>query len=156
MATIKKLQTLFSQKGMNTDERHEMIFNFTGGRTESSRELTPQELEELCNALQGVRKSRTQLMSECLKILQAEGIHRPDEPILEFTENGAKPNPWGHLNRWMNERSVYKKALYLYNVTELEQLKRQLYQLADNNAKSAQKPINKAWWRKGEQNKNLN
>lgn len=53
MATIKKLQTLFSQKGMNTDERHEVIFNFTGGRTESSRELTPQELETLCNALQG-------------------------------------------------------------------------------------------------------
>lgn len=52
MATIKKLQTLFSEKGMNTDERHEVIFNFTGGRTESSRELTPQELETLCNALQ--------------------------------------------------------------------------------------------------------
>lgn len=155
MATLKKLQTLFSQKGMTTEERHEVIYNFTGGRTESSRELTPQELEELCNALQG-RKSRTQLMSECLKILQAEGIHRPDEPILEFTENGAKPNPWGHLNAWMLSRSLYKKPLYQYTTAELEQLRRQLYQLADNNAKSAKKPLNKAWWRKGEQNKNLN
>lgn len=156
MATIKKLQTLFSQKGFTPEERHEVIYNFTDGRTQSSRELTPTELETLCNALQGVRKSKTQLMSECLKILQLEGIHRPDEPILEITESGAKPNPWGHLNRWMSERSIYKKPLYLYSVKELEQLKRQLYQLADNNAKSAQKPLNKAWWRKGIRNEKLN
>lgn len=53
MATIKKLQTIFSQKGMTTEERHEVIYSFTGGRTQSSRELTPTELESLCNALQG-------------------------------------------------------------------------------------------------------
>lgn len=53
MAILKKLQTLFSEKGMTTEERHEVIYNFTSGRTQSSsRELTPTELETLCNALQ--------------------------------------------------------------------------------------------------------
>lgn len=53
MATIKKLQSLFSEKGMTTEERHEVIYNFTSGRTQSSRELSPEEIEKLCNALQG-------------------------------------------------------------------------------------------------------
>lgn len=156
MATIKKLQTLFSKKGMTPEERHEMIYHFTDGRTDSSRELTAEELEDLCNALQGIKKSRTQLMSECLKILELEGIHRPNEPILEFTENGAKPNSWGHLNRWMIKYSIYQKPLYKYSVTELEELKKQIYKLADNNAKSAKKPFNKAWWKQADRNKGLN
>lgn len=157
MATIKKLQTIFSQKGMTTDERHEVIWNFTGGRTESSRDLTPQELEDLCNALQGIKKSKTQLTSECLKILELEGIHRPHEPILEEDKYGRmRPNPWGALNRWMKERSVYKKPLPFYTVVELEALRKQLYALADNNRKSAKKPLNKAWWRKANNLKDLN
>nr|WP_243464422.1 hypothetical protein [Riemerella anatipestifer] len=56
MATIKKLQTLFSKKGFTTEERHEVIYNFTNGRTSSSRELNRQELIDLCNALEGIKK----------------------------------------------------------------------------------------------------
>lgn len=93
---------------MTPEERHEMIYHFTDGRTESSKELTVEELEDLCNALQGVKKSRTQLMSECLKILELEGIHRPNESLLEITGNGTKPNSWGYLNRWMLANNIYK------------------------------------------------
>lgn len=156
MATIKKLQTIFSQRGMSVEERHEVIYNFTEGRTASSRELSPAELEDLCNALQGVKKSKTRLMSECLTILELEGIHRPNEPILEITEKGAKPNPWFHLNKWMLERSVYKKPLPYYSINELEVLLKQLHKLADNNRKSAKKPLNKAWFRKQGNLKELN
>ena len=157
MATIKKLQTIFSQKGMDTDERHEVIYNFTSGRTESSRDLTPQELDDLCNMLQGVKKSKNTLMSECLKILQMEGIHRPDEPVLQEDKNGNfRPNPFYYLNQWMLARSVYKKPLYLYSVSELEVLKKQLFALADNNRKSAKKPLTKAWWKKANNLKDLN
>lgn len=156
MATIKKLQTIFSQQGLNEDERHDVIYEFTKGRTSSSRELTPQELEALCNALQGIKKSKTQLISQCLTILQAEGIHRPDEPVLEITEQGAKPNIWHHLNRWMLERSVYKKPLSFHSVAELEVLLRQLHKLARNNAKAAQTFGNKAYWRKAAQRKSFN
>ncbi|AZZ59804.1 hypothetical protein OKE68_04405 [Riemerella anatipestifer] len=156
MATIKKLQTLFSKKGFNTDERHEVIYNFTNGRTQSSRELSTRELEDLCNALEGIKKSKTKLISTCLSILEAEGIHRPNEPILEFTEKGAKPNPFGHLNKWMLERSIYKKPLAFHSVSELEVLLRQLHKLAENNKKSAKKFGNKAYWNKADKLKNLN
>ncbi|MDY3352275.1 hypothetical protein PG357_09820 [Riemerella anatipestifer] len=156
MATIKKLQTLFSKKGFTTEERHEVIYNFTGGRTQSSRELNRQELIDLCNALDCIKKSKTQLISTCLSILEAEGIHRPNEPLLEITEKGAKPNPFGHLNRWMLERSIYKKPLAFHSVSELEVLLRQLHKLAENNKKSAKKFGNKAYWRKADNLKNLN
>ncbi|MDY3525542.1 hypothetical protein PG310_07580 [Riemerella anatipestifer] len=156
MATIKKLQTLFSKKGFTTEERHEVIYNFTGGRTQSSRELNRQELIDLCNALEGIKKSKTKLISTCLSILEVEGIHRPNEPILEFTEKGARPNPFGHLNRWMLERSVYKKPLAFHSVAELEVLLRQLHKLAENNKKASKKFGNKAYWHKANKLKNLN
>ncbi|MDY3363860.1 hypothetical protein PG623_07590 [Riemerella anatipestifer] len=156
MATIKKLQTLFSKKGFSTDERHEVIYNFTGGRTQSSRELSPQELEALCNALDGIKKSKTKLTSTCLSILESEGIHRPNEPLLEITEKGAKPNPFGHLNRWMLERSVYKKPLAFHSAEELKDLLNQLHKLADNNRKASKKFGNKAYWNKADKLKNLN
>ncbi|MRM86553.1 hypothetical protein, partial [Riemerella anatipestifer] len=155
MATIKKLQTLFYKKGFSTDERHEVIYNFTGGRTQSSRELNRQELEDLCNALEGIKKSKTKLISTCLSILESEGIHRPNEPLLEITKKGAKPNPFGHLNRWMLERSVYKKPLAFHSVAELEVLLRQLHKLADNNRKASEKFGNKAYWNKADKIKNL-
>lgn len=156
MATIKKLQTLFSKKGFTTDERHEVIYNYTNGRTSSSRELNSKELEDLCNALQGIKKSKTQLISTCLSILESEGIHRPNEPLLEVTEKGAKPNPFGYLNRWMIKSSVYKKPLPFHSVSELEVLLRQLHKLADNNRKSAKKFGNKAYWKKADEIKSLN
>ncbi|WP_161531292.1 hypothetical protein [Riemerella anatipestifer] len=156
MATIKKLQTLFSKKGFNRDERHEVIYEFTNGRTSSSRELNRQELIDLCNALEGIKKSKTQLVSACLSILESEGIHRPNEPLLEITEKGAKPNPFGHLNRWMLERSIYKKPLAFHSVSELEVLLRQLHKLADNNRKASKTFGNKAYWHKANKLKNLN
>lgn len=156
MATIKKLQTLFSKKGFTTDDRHEIIYNYTNGRTSSSRELNSQELEDLCNALQGIKKSKTQLISTCLAILEQEGIHCPNEPLLEVTEKGAKPNPFGHLNRWMLKSSVYKKPLPFYSVAELNVLLRQLHKLAENNRKASKKFGNKAYWKKADELKNLN
>ena len=156
MATIKKLQTIFSQKGMSTEERHEVIYNFTGGRTESSRGLSVQELEDLCNALQGIKKSKSKLISECLKILEAEGIHRPNEPVCEEINGRFLPNQWYHLNKWMLTHSVYKKPLAFHTIEQLEVLRRQLYKLAENNKKSAKKVTTKAWWREGVKNKSLN
>ncbi|MCH4831606.1 hypothetical protein E5F92_002425 [Flavobacterium columnare] len=51
MATIKQLQTLFSKLGILKEQRAERINAWTSGRTQSSKELQQDELDELCESL---------------------------------------------------------------------------------------------------------
>jgi len=51
MATIKQLMTLLSQENL-LEQRAELIWNFTRGRTCSVRELSPEELSQFCAVLQ--------------------------------------------------------------------------------------------------------
>lgn len=52
MATLKALMTTLSQKGLQ-EQRGEIIYNFTSGRTSSARELKPKEINELYRAING-------------------------------------------------------------------------------------------------------
>lgn len=49
--TLKRLMTVFAKTG-NLENRHEIIFSFTNGRTQSSKELTEQEIEILSKKLE--------------------------------------------------------------------------------------------------------
>lgn len=51
MATHKKFMTVLSKTG-NLEKRHDIIFSFTNGRTQSSRELTEEEMNLLSQKLQ--------------------------------------------------------------------------------------------------------
>lgn len=66
MATLKQLMTLLSAEGL-LEQRAEIICNWTKGRTTSARELTPQELAEICTVLQkpavSLDKSRKRLIA---------------------------------------------------------------------------------------------
>lgn len=52
MATLKKLMTILNKEGL-TKQRGEIITGFTNGRTDSARQLTPDEINELCGVLEG-------------------------------------------------------------------------------------------------------
>jgi hypothetical protein len=51
MATIKQLQTLFGKLGIAAPQRHQRIYAWTSGRTQTSKELQADELQELCDSL---------------------------------------------------------------------------------------------------------
>lgn len=95
MATIKKLQTIFSKKGMTTEQRHQVIYHFTNGRTESSKSLTPTEINSLCEALNGISKNKTtdiQLDKKRKRLLAAifglfKMFHK--QPTLEYVKGIA-------------------------------------------------------------------
>lgn len=55
MSSLKALMTTLSQQGLQ-EQRSEIIYNFTGGRTQSARELTPTEITALCHSLKGHKK----------------------------------------------------------------------------------------------------
>lgn len=161
MATLEDLKTLFKDR-----EPHDIaieISGFTGFRTTLMEELTPTEIDKLYN----IHNPRTQPLSErngskeekrkwisyILKIATDEGIHRP-VTIMKNRQNVV--DEWYNLNKWMLTQSTAKKLLYFCNLEELKAVYQQLCKLRDNNEKSAQKPLNKAWWRKGNQLKGLN
>lgn len=50
MATLKQLMTLLSKEDL-LDQREDIIREWTKGRTQSAKELTPTELDELCRVL---------------------------------------------------------------------------------------------------------
>ncbi len=66
MATLKKLMTLLSLEGL-TNQRDEIIYQFTGGRTTSARQLQPAELDELCAVLDKNTLKLDQKRKRCIR-----------------------------------------------------------------------------------------
>lgn len=137
MATLRQVMTLLGQQKIDEDTRHEMVYTFTGGRTTSVTDLSPQELQEFCNRLQN------KVNSGDLEILMRQ---KRSTVLTIATRTGIKePDSWSKFNLWMNNSSVFKKSLNLYNFDELDQLIRQFRGLESNYKQSAAKPGTKAW-----------
>ncbi|EKB58388.1 hypothetical protein [Bergeyella zoohelcum] len=157
MATLNELKELFADR-----QPHEIaikVSGISGFRTTLIDELTQEEINKLYEIHAPKPKSietkedRNYWISNILTIATEEGLHYP----VMVKKNGklVKDN-WHKFNTWMLTLSTVKKLLYFCNVEEMKAVHRQLCKLRDNNEKSAQKPMNRAWFRKGERNKNLN
>ena len=139
MASIKQLMTLLGKAGIKEDLKRQMLFNLTGGRTTSVRELSQKELDIICNNLSHTtNQAENELLmrnkrSIVLKLATSTGIKEPDS--------------WTKFNGWMLKFSVLKKELHAYNLDELDQLTRQFRALESNYKASAKKPGTKAWFR---------
>jgi len=141
MATHKKLMTLFTKYGFDAQQRHELVYAWTGGRTQSTTQLHELEMTDLCFKLQNDFRFRTNtdayVEAECkrkrsvvLSIATRTGIHTPED--------------WVNFNRFMKNSSVLKKSLNKYNINELDRLVKQFRGLEANYNKSARKFGSKA------------
>lgn len=140
MATIRQLQTLFAKLGFSTKQRHERIYAWTSGRTDSSKDLQADELDELCQSLTSEVKLQKQNLEEAKRLIRSN--------ILTIaTRTGVKqPNDWDSFNYFMLHTSCVKKSLRLCNLDELDKVLLQFRALERNNAKSAQTPGTKAYF----------
>lgn len=137
---------LLNKAGFDDEARHQLVFAWTNGRTESSRELTMQEINDIvwkiendnafganprqtANAMMllGIKQKR----SVVLAIAQRCGLHS-GENFKQF-------------NSFMEKRSIYKKRLNDYTFEQLDELIRQMYKLEANFKRSAEKAFTKAW-----------
>lgn len=135
--------TLFSKYGIDEKQRHELIYAWTSGRTQSSKDLLSIEIDELCEKLDNDYRYRTnldantelakrKLRSEVLTIAQRTGIHNP--------------NDWKVFNRFMLNSSILKKRLNEYELDELERLVKQFRGIESNYSRSAAKAGTKAYF----------
>lgn len=88
MATLKGLMTELSRKGLQND-RAEIIYNFTGGRTQSARELTKAEITALCQSLKGTSLNSAEMDKKRKRLLAAIfGVFKKmnKQPSIEYVK----------------------------------------------------------------------
>jgi hypothetical protein len=142
MPSHKQLMTLFSQRNISDTQRHELIYAFTNGRTESSKDLIQKEINDLCWKLQNEFQFYTYLDAH----LEADRKKKRSAILTVATAVGIKqPNSWQSFNDFMKNRSIKKKQLSKYNLQELDELMRQFKGIESNYKKSAKNAGTKAW-----------
>ena len=140
--------TILSKSDVDDDTRHTLVYGWTGGRTESTRELTDKELADILWKLQNdaffasnlkrsgnalVENAMRQKRSTVLAIAQRCDIHTGKD--------------FARFNGWMRERSIHKKSLAKYTFDELDELIKQLHAVETNLKRSAEKAGTKAWYK---------
>lgn len=128
---LKALHATFGRLGIDADARHGCIHHFTGGRTESSRELTMQEARELLERLNPMDdKARAMQAAEARQVFREiyhlsflipqlnQGFTSDSDE--EYRMNVAK------LNVWARRYSKARKDVTAMQLWELQDTKRQL------------------------------
>lgn len=131
----KKLVILLSKKGYDDDQRHELVYHFTSGRTSSSKDLSEQELNilfhKLLNDTDFPDKSQIEIQDDLrkkrsivLSIATRVGLHNV--------------NNWAQFNSFMTNKSILQKPLKDYKTYEIDALVKQFRSIERHYNKSAQ------------------
>lgn len=131
--------TLLSKLGIDDEQRHIMVYQYTGGRTQSTRDLTLVELNDLCARFQAIADDRDRKYTDQLRRLRSLALSVASRAGIK------EPDGWEKFNRWMITSSVHHKRLDAHTVHELNDLIQQLRAIEHHNAKSASRPGTKAW-----------
>lgn len=130
MSSHKKLMTLLGKAGVDDHQRHDLVYIWTQGRTSSTRDLTEDEIQDLCWKFENQFNPAAIVQSA----VDSE-IRRKRSIVLKLaSENGLKEvSGWEKFNAFMACRSIYKKSLNEYTVSELDDLIRQFRGINENN-----------------------
>ena len=97
-------------EGDREEFRKDLIRQYTGNRTDSLRQMSSQEYDTCCRAMEGLTKRNDQLRKKrslCLKLMQQLGIDTTD---------------WTRINSFCNDRRIAGKPFARLNAAELEAL----------------------------------
>lgn len=132
---LKALHATFHRLGMDDDARHECIYAFTSGRTESSKELTMDEARLLMSRLnEDDEQMRRMLLEEARTLCRSiyylstriSFLNKdfPTDTQEDFEMNKAK------IDVWARRYSRFHKNIRQMNVSELREVKKQLEAIA--------------------------
>lgn len=132
---LKALHATFHRIGMDDDARHECIYAFTSGRTESSKELTMDEARLLMSRLnEDDERMRRMLIEEARTLCRSiyylstriSFLNKdfPTDTQEDFEMNKAK------IDVWARKYSRFRKNIRQMNVSELREVKKQLEAIA--------------------------
>lgn len=113
-------------------------------RTTNIDELTDEELREMYRLFFPSKQEQINKLEQVNKIKALRSIVLKDAQYLGL----YTPNSWERFNRFMLERSPYKKRLTDYKEHEFELLIKQLKSMRTKFDQSAKKTGSKEWSRK--------
>ena len=128
---LKALHATFRRIGMDDDTRHGCIYNFTSGRTQSSKELTMREAQQLMESLHPMDdKARKMQMQEARKVFR--DIYRLSFLIPQLNQGFTSDSEEEYrmnvakLNVWARKYSKAHKDVTRMKLWELQDTKTQL------------------------------
>lgn len=141
----KALMACLSKHGLNDAEtRHELVYEWTAGRTTSSKLMTEPEIDCVIksfeNGLMSIDREKAAL--ELAKRDKRAAILAIATRVGFFPDGTSN---FDYFNAWMLKNSVLKKELWKYTIYELDQLSRQFRGIEKHFNKSAETPGTKAW-----------
>ena len=127
---LKALHATFHRIGMDDEARHGCIYEFTSGRTESSRELTMQEARQLLERLNPPDdKARAMQMAEARNVFR--DIYRLSFQIPQLNQGFTSDSEEEYrmnvakLNIWARKYSKAHKDITSMRLWELQATKKQ-------------------------------
>lgn len=134
-AQLKALQTTFSRLGFDNERRHELVYSFTGGRTESSRELTSLEAYKILKVLNGEADKETKdKVKSLLASIYRLSMLTINKGFSSDTEDERRMN-MAKVNMFCRQRGSVKKNISQMTLAELEKTKKQFEAMLSNNKK---------------------
>ena len=129
---IKALHAMFSRSGMDDDDRHRFISEFTGGRTDSTKGLTLNEARRILDTVNAnrVRKANEEARALVKQIFalsfQISCLNKGygNESPEDVKMNIAK------VNKFCRTHSKFRKPVTEMNTEELKEVKKQLEAMA--------------------------
>ncbi len=128
---LKALHATFHRIGMDDDARHDCIYEFTSGRTASSRELTMHEARQLLERLNPPdEKTRAMQLAEAKSVFR--DIYRLSFMIPQLNQGFTSDNEDEYrmnvakLNMWARKYSKARKDVTAMKLWELQDTKKQL------------------------------
>lgn len=128
---LKALHATFRRIGMDDEARHSCIYDFTAGRTESSRELTMHEARQLLEKLNPMDdKARAIEAAEARSVFR--DIYRLSFLIPQLNQGFTSDSEEDYrmnvakLNVWARRYSKARKDITAMRLWELQETKKQL------------------------------
>ncbi|MEL5894142.1 hypothetical protein AAE250_11625 [Bacteroides sp. GD17] len=128
---LKALHATFHRIGMDDDTRHGCIYNFTSGRTQSSKDLSMREAQQLMESLNPMDdKARKMQMQEARNVFR--DIYRLSFLIPQLNQGFTSDSEEEYrmnvakLNVWARKYSKAHKDVTSMKLWELQDTKTQL------------------------------
>ena len=128
---LKALHATFHRIGMDDDTRHGCIYNFTSGRTQSSKDLSMREAQQLMESLNPMDdKARKMQMQEARNVFR--DIYRLSFLIPQLNQGFTSDSEEEYrmnvakLNVWERKYSKAHKDVTSMKLWELQDTKTQL------------------------------
>ncbi len=133
-AQLKKIHAMFTRMGIAPEDKRNIVYSFTGGRTVSTKDLTLEEARILINRLSDYDKET--YGKECRKVLSA--IYKLSFDIgMSYGETEAdRLMNYAKISKFCRERGTVKKNISEMNLHELKQTKKQFEAMFQRNVET--------------------